>query len=499
MQDHPVARHVADQCVEVPDQARNPVEGLGEGFEPLAQQRLGPTIVAHPTLDQRPCQGPDVDFGIEASADPLDQDHGFLQQQQLGLGFHLELLGHPEQLGEQAGDRNFLQRPAEDRLADRAAGLGKGVNRPGGGDIARSEMDLGHPPVVARQKADQHVGEVIAGGAVEPAHDPKIDDDDRPRRVDEHVSRVHVGVKEAVAEHLVEKGAGGLGQQLVDAVPDGNQRGTVVGANAGDPLEGQHAAAGALPIDPRHAKAGIAGKVFAELGRGRGFEAQIHLETDHFGQGLHDLDRLEPPRRRVQALDPPGEPQKQIEVAGERLGHARPQHLDRDLMPVRGAGEMDLGDRGRGNRGFVERGEQGFERPAELGLDRRPRLVPRKRRQAILEARQIGRDLFAEDIGPGRQQLAELDEARPHFVERGGEPLTRARGRRTAPTGKDPGAAQIEGEPGDGGKRKQRVVAREGQADRGEPGEVAQAAQRREPGSRSLRDASPNEAQRCPP
>jgi hypothetical protein len=42
-------------------------------------------------------------------------------------------------------------------------------------------------------------------------------------------------------------------------------------------------------------------------------------------------------------------------------------------------------------------------------------------------------------------------------------------------------------------------VAREGQADRGEPGEVAQAAQRREPGSRSLRDASPSEAQRCPP
>ena len=79
--------------------------------------------------------------------------------------------------------------------------------------------------------------------------------------------------------------------------------------------------------------------------------------------------------------------------------------------------------------GFVERRKQHFERPAELGLDQRPRLASRKGRQAILQARQIEGDLLAEEIGSGRQELAELDEARPQLAKCRGEPLTRARRR----------------------------------------------------------------------
>ncbi len=350
-------------------------------------------------------------------------------------------------------------------------------------------MDLGDPPVVARQKPDQHVGEVIAGGAVEPPHDPEIDDDDRPRGIDEHVSGVQVGVKKAVAEHLIEKGAGGFCQQLVDAVPGGEQRGAVVDADAGDPRQRQHPAAGALPVDLRHAKARIAGEIFGELGPGRGLEAQIHLESDHFGQGLNDLDRLQPPQRRVKPLDPACEPQEQVEVAGEGLGDPRPQHLDRDLAAVGGFGEMDLGDRGGGDRGFVERCEQGFERPLELGFDRRARLGTRKRRQSILQGRQIGGDLLAQQIGPGRQQLAELDEARPHFVERRGKPLAGARGGGPASAREQPGDPQVKGDDRDAGKRKQRIVARQDQPDCGQAGEVAQAAQQ----ARTL-GAQPSEA-----
>jgi hypothetical protein len=41
-----------------------------------------------------------------------------------------------------------------------------------------------------------------------------------------------------------------------------------------------------------------------------------------------------------------------------------------------------------------------------------------------LQACQIESDLLAEEIGSGRKQLAELDEARPQLAECRGEPLT---------------------------------------------------------------------------
>ena len=83
--------------------------------------RLGAAIGAHPFLDQRPRQHPHIDRRVELAPDAFDQHHGLLQQQQLRLRLHLELLGHLEQLREQAAERDLGQRPAENRLADGAA------------------------------------------------------------------------------------------------------------------------------------------------------------------------------------------------------------------------------------------------------------------------------------------------------------------------------------------------------------------------------------------
>ena len=136
---------------------------------------------------------------------------------------------------------------------------------------------------------------------------------------------------------------------------------------------------------------------------------------------------------------------------------------------------MDLGDRSRCDGGVVERGEQCLERPAELGLDQRPRLASRKRRQPVLQARQIEGDLLTEEVGSGRQELAELDEARAQLAECRGEPLARARrGQGSAPR-------QYAGDPqeGCGGRegieRKQCVVPRQRQPDPDQPGEIADA------------------------
>ena len=195
-----------------------------------------------------------------------------------------------------------MQRLAEDRLADRTARLSEGVDRPSRWDIAGGEMDFRHATVVAGQETEQHLSEVETGRAVEPAHDAEIDDDDRARGFDEHVSGMDIGMKEAVAEHLVKKRPGGLDRQIFDPVPGGRQRRAVVDPNPGDPFQCQHAAAGARPIDPRHAKIRVPGEILGEL-RGRGcLEAQVHLEPHHVGQYLHDLDRFQPAQHGLKTL-----------------------------------------------------------------------------------------------------------------------------------------------------------------------------------------------------
>ena len=59
--------------------------------------------------------------------------------------------------------------------------------------------------------------------------------------VDQHVAGVHVGVEEAVAEHLVEEHHGRLRQDRVGVVAVRDQRLALVGGQARDPLEGDDA------------------------------------------------------------------------------------------------------------------------------------------------------------------------------------------------------------------------------------------------------------------
>src|SRR5438045_624170 len=90
VQDDAFARPLADNLVETAQQPRHLVDCLDQGIDLLAQPRLGAAVLAHPLLDQRARQGPDIGFGVEPPADPLDHHHGLLQQQQLRLRVHLD-------------------------------------------------------------------------------------------------------------------------------------------------------------------------------------------------------------------------------------------------------------------------------------------------------------------------------------------------------------------------------------------------------------------------
>ena len=66
-------------------------------------------------------------------------------------------------------------------------------------------MNLGGTVIIARDEAVQDFREKQALLRAEPAHDAEIDGDEPAVIVDEQISRMHVGVKEAVAQRVAEK------------------------------------------------------------------------------------------------------------------------------------------------------------------------------------------------------------------------------------------------------------------------------------------------------
>ena len=78
---------------------------------------------------------------------------------------------------------------------------------------------------------------------------------------------------------------------------------------------------------------------------------------------------------------------------------------------------VHLADRRRGERHLVELGEQPLDRLAELLADRPLDIGERERPHVVLKAAQLGDDVRRHDVGPRREQLAELDERRAELVE----------------------------------------------------------------------------------
>ena len=93
---------------------------------------------------------------------------------------------------------------------------------------------------------------------------------------------------------------------------------------------------------------------------------------------------------------------------------------------------MHLRDRRARDRRLVERPEDFIHRlavqPGERGLD----LGERKRRHAVLELRELVGDVRRQEIAPGGEHLAELDEDRTELLECQAQTL-RTRRRSVAP------------------------------------------------------------------
>ena len=123
--------------------------------------------------------------------------------------------------------------------------------------------------------------------------------------------------------------------------------------DAVDPFHRQHVAAGALPVDGRHAEIRIVLGVLRHLGERGGFQPQIHLDRDRARQRRRHLDQAQPPRLGGEALPHARGEGKGVQIALEAALDAGPQHLDRDRLAARRASStsraMHLRDRGGGD------------------------------------------------------------------------------------------------------------------------------------------------------
>ena len=252
-----------------------------------------------------------------------------------------------------------------------------------GRHVAGPEVHLRGALIVARDEAEEDLGEEALLLHAEAAHDAEVDGNEAPGVIDEQVALVHVGVEEAVAHGVLQERAHHREAERLAVEVGGGDAVVVRKGDAVDPFDGEHAAGGALPVDLGNAEVIVARRVLRHLGDGGGLEAQVHLQLGRSLQRVDDGDGLQAPRRRMQALDEAGGEVVAVEVAAELLLDAGAQDLYGYLAPaavgVDDGRLMHLRDGGGGDGG-AELGEMILELAAERFLDGAARLGHGERR-----------------------------------------------------------------------------------------------------------------------
>jgi hypothetical protein len=94
-----------------------------------------------------------------------------------------------------------------DRLADGAQRLREDLDGMVRRHVPCPEVHLRRAPVVARDEAEEDLGEEALLLGTEAPHDAEVDGDETPGVVDEQIALVHVGMEEAVAHGVLQERA----------------------------------------------------------------------------------------------------------------------------------------------------------------------------------------------------------------------------------------------------------------------------------------------------
>ena len=163
---------------------------------------------------------------------------------------------------------------------------------------------------------------------------------------------------------------------------------------------------------------GIGGEVLAEDLGGTRLDPVVELAADRAGELVDHRDGVDEVEPVDTALDEAGDLVEQRQVALDLASRARALHLDGDEAAAGELGEVHLADRRRRDRHRVERREELVDRRPQVLLDHPFDVGVRERPHVVLELAQLRDDLGRDDVGPRREELAELHERRPELVER---------------------------------------------------------------------------------
>ncbi len=167
----------------------------------------------------------------------------------------------------------------------------------------------------------------------------------------------------------------------------------------------------------------IAREVAREALHVRGLVREVDLECDRARELLDDLrGRVGAQLRRV-LFEQRGQPAQDLEVGADPLFEARPPHLHRDFLAREEPGAVYLRDRRRGDRHVVELGEEFRDRTSERALDLVARRLGAERRHRVLQFAQLDDEAHRDQVGPRREDLAELHEGGAQLFEGHPDPL----------------------------------------------------------------------------
>ena len=305
-----------------------------------------------------------------------------------------------------------------DRLADGADGLGEALDRM----VRAAHSPPRNAPradaaVVARDEAEQDFGEKPALLRPEPAHDAEVDRDQAPLR---HRRTDCPDACRRGRSRRAARGAGSSGSPCGRARAGrarGVERGAVVEAacRRSTPASARRARCG--PSRPRARGSPVVLAVFSAISESAAASRRksISIATERAsvsttstsrsrrasGRQLLGVARREAERRRGRAA-------KRRSTPGRSTLTATAAALRR-----RDFGAMHLRDRGGGDR--RAEGDEQTRRAAcsKAPHDRGLGDGLRERRHLVLQALEIVGERRADDIGPRRQELAELDVGRP--------------------------------------------------------------------------------------
>src|SRR5690606_24104473 len=399
----------------------------GPRVEQPLELHAGIAALSHPLLEDRLRRAPQVELRVQLAAEALDLEQRLLQQHELRLNLHVELARGLEEPEQHEAERDVLQRPIEDRLADRAHRRLELVDARLGWDPPGIDVQRRDAPVVAAEEREEILGEIMLILVAQRADDAEVDRDVagtlRVRDVDEDVPRMHVRMEEVVAEHLREEDLDAVLGEQTDVRAARLEERDVADRDAVDALHRQHVGPAIVPVDLRHVELVRVREIALQLRRVRGLAQQVDLVHQRLLELLDDLDGPQAPSVRPVALGEPRELIEHLDVALDQSTDIRTQDLHDDLGAVDEPRRMHLGDRRGGERLALEMREDLGDRTVERTLEQRERDVRRERRHLVLELRELVRELGRQQVAARRHGLAELHVDRPELLEREPEPL----------------------------------------------------------------------------